>query len=138
MLWRIGDYVAQHFESIRSGCKGGSWLEPQVATANVRIALADVGWIGHNEIEASSGDRREPVSFLELDMTCVMLRSIFLCNRQSLWRHIDSNDAGQRPQFGERDSDASTPRTRGENASRLAFRGPLQSPLHPQFGLGAR
>ena len=90
MLWRIGDYVAQHFESIRSGCKGGPGLETQVATGNVRIALTDIGWIGDNQIEAPSGDRREPVAFLELDMTGVMLRSIFLCNRQSLWRHIDT------------------------------------------------
>jgi|SRR6185436_16015101 len=130
MLWRIGDYVAQHFESIRSGCKGGSWLEPQVATANVRIALADVGWIGHNEIEASSGDRREPVAFLELDMNCVMLRSIFLCNRQSLWRHIDSNDAGQRPQFGQRYGYASSPRTEIEDGKRGAFSESLQREFH--------
>jgi len=77
MIGGISDYVAQHFEPIGSGRKGGSGLETRVADANVRIALAHIGWIGDNQIEASPGHRREPVAFSELDMTYAISRSIF-------------------------------------------------------------
>src|SRR5579875_3608287 len=55
-------------QTVGAGNQCCARLEAQVAFAQVRIALGDVGWVGDDQVEALVAQRRAPVALREFDV----------------------------------------------------------------------
>src|SRR5688500_5071065 len=62
---RLSHDCFDRVDTVRAGGQSGPRLEAQVALSQMRVAVRDVGRIGHDEVETAVAQRRKPLAFDE-------------------------------------------------------------------------
>ena len=75
--------TANGVEAVRSRCQGGARLEGEVASGEVGITVADVGWVAYDGVQGTASDWLQPVGLDQAGIVQPITQQVVRSHAQS-------------------------------------------------------
>ena len=134
---RITRDGANIVQSFRSGGQCAARFESHIAPFQVRVVLADVGRVGHHDIERLPRDGLPPRPFAKFHLQAEIAR-VAACDGERRGAGVGCGDGGQRTFGFQRQGQRAAAGAEIENADAGVRRAYLQRRFHQRLGIGAR